>query len=613
MLALFLAAVLFGMPVTVYADDTEETAPDTETTMPDETMDEAPSDEVPTDEAPTDDGEGAGDGADESADDESPDASTDDETPDETPAPETPPTPAEPTIIEEVDPAIQQLEDYYANAYGKPITKEYKSRLAKIVAVISLSKMDATQMTDILINAIDERDPILSQLAWEAVLARSKSLTPEQRRLWTEAGLRSVSKNSSAFPGVTVAPLLEALAQYPLRDSTNVQRLLERLCKESDPNTAEGAAALDAGGRALAAWNDPKLTRDFFNATMSKARLAERAERMFRQFPETPKDAGKDAWKEWLKKSKFKATPAADLKPFNGTSLFFPAAEKVTPANVNDPKWKQDAELPELQVSALKTVICLDATGSGADLNEFVTAFVDNLAACIDVVADKNQLGVVYYRHEVDPKAKAACCLAIREDDDDFLVRPVPLNSNIPAVVDAMKKIFLNRQKGYDNGGAAYIGGLQTARNMLGGSKRDTISVIALFGDAKGTVGKEAMIPKVTKDIVDDGIIVQFMVRDGRAHNALAQAITESKNEPIYYKDDILLLKDNPNKSSIDIFDNSSFGSLAKRVLAKALPPGYEDRADKIVSATAKILQAKDHALKARAELEDRAPPADDE
>lgn len=614
LLASALILILVAMPP-VYADDTDESPP--EAGAPSQVTDDAPDEAV--DESPgdsMDDSAGDLDDAAPELQDENTDAAnpaTTDEAPedeaadDQSSATEPATQPAEPVIVQQVDPAIKQLEDYYSKVYGAPL--QQRSRLAKLVAVMSLSKIDAPELTDQLITTIGERDQIISQLAWEAVLARSESLTPEQRLRWAQAGIKSA--DGGAFRGTTIAPVLEAAAQYPLssRDQAIVQELFERLCKETDPSTSEGEAALVAGGRALAAWSDPRLIRRLYATTMTRANLFDRAVILFSQIPGTPQDGNKNEWRNWNMKAKLVATPANQLKPFNGSSLFFPKPEKIV--DPNDPKWIKDAELPELKISALRTVFCLDATGSGARLNEFVTGFIETLASCIDIASDKNQMGVVYYRHEIDPKVMVPCCQNPGNRPDDFRVFVLPVTSNIPELVFAMREMVLPIHKGHDNGGAAYVGALQSAQQMLGPNRRDTISVVALFGDAKGTVGKEEYIPKVTQQLVDNGTIVFFLPRDNRAERALAEGIAVSKHSPIFYLSDIQFLQDNQDQTALDIFEESAFGQLAERILNSALPQGYADRADKIVIAITKVLRAKDHAQKARALLENPPLPND--
>lgn len=194
---------------------------------------------------------------------------------------------------------VGQLEAYYADLYGKPLAD--KNRLAKLVGVLSLARLDGPALTQVLMDAMTAKDAdvLVAQLAWEALHARHASLTPVQRTTWIDTGL-SLS-HRGAFPAGTVAPLIAVLGERPPTvQAKQVNDLLVKIVDENDLANPTSRAALEAMGKTLAAWSDPQIIRSLINKT-SRAEHALRIDAALRQLPNPPPavtdaNAAKIAW-----------------------------------------------------------------------------------------------------------------------------------------------------------------------------------------------------------------------------------------------------------------------------------------------------------------------------
>src|ERR1700744_5131032 len=85
---------------------------------------------------------------------------------------------------------VETVENYYAKLYGKPLKADKDARLAHLVAIISLSRIDGRSRTNCRMPGVGfaKQDPIVAQVAGEALHARATSLTADQKKEWLEVG-----------------------------------------------------------------------------------------------------------------------------------------------------------------------------------------------------------------------------------------------------------------------------------------------------------------------------------------------------------------------------------------------------------------------------------------
>jgi hypothetical protein len=166
---------------------------------------------------------------------------------------------------------IKELEQFYARTYGEPLN--LPERLPKEIAIISLSRIDSADPTQRLLDVfkLKDRDPIVWWLAWEALHARTGSMSPDQRQRWATGGLLAALA-PGGFPGTTVAPLLRALAEHhPTAYEDQPHRLAIRVIAEA---TAAGVRAVadaigDKGGLEAA---NLKVAQQYVEAFASLAK-----------------------------------------------------------------------------------------------------------------------------------------------------------------------------------------------------------------------------------------------------------------------------------------------------------------------------------------------------
>ncbi len=501
--------------------------------------------------------------------------------------------------------AIETLENYYAELYAKPFRAEANARLAHLVAITSLSRIDGPALTRKLMLPLafgGKQDPVVTQVAWEALRARATSLTSEQRRQWLDAGLKAVG--NGAFPGATAAGLVAALSTRPVEAAhlPAMVKLLARLAEENDPATPHGKEALDAAARAIAAWGNKDLVRRVVDE-MGGPKVAGRNGRLaalLAALPEAPAEATPAAWKGWL------ASPAAARLKANLATLAAGSESFAAPERIVDPtdrKWIKEAELGDLRLSKLDLIFCVDGTGSMQASNEFVTRYVRSVYLALGTISASTRAGAVYYRHETNPAVMLDCCRkAVKARDMTVhTIKPVPEPDALLAAMRAMLPAPGTRVSGH-GGDGAYYGALETASKVLGPAEKGSARVIVCIGDAKMTPGAETKMVELGKSLKAGGYICIFLNRDPwSAENLAATSLAASGEEPVVYRDDVIRLKDGGDV--YDEFESSAFGEMCARAIRASIPPAYGDRAKPMLSAVWKVLVAGERAREAKARM----------
>lgn len=509
--------------------------------------------------------------------------------------------------LDEKTARIRELERYYADIYGEPLRE--KNRLAQLVAIVSLSRIDGAAITAKLLEAMASSDVLVAQLAWDAISGRHASLDDAQRAAWITGGLEIAKRGG--FPGATVAPLLDAAATRPLAKLKDLpDAVLTRVLETNDPATPDGKPAIEAAGRAIAAWGDARLAQAYIAKLSGKPAMAGRVAAMLAMLPGAPA-AGSDAtatrsaWAKWSRETKL--SPPATQPTFTPTALLLPPAQPIL--DPDDPKWRRELELAKLNLDAVELAFCIDATGSMADSNEFVIAYVETIARMLRVMSDKVKVGTVYYRHEIDPSVMLDCCRTMEASPKHFHTKTIPLMPDATALIQQMsaqKPPGKNERGVGHNRLGAYTGAIQTAMQGLQWAKKGT-KIIACTGDAKPTTNSEAVMVNVARAAKDNGYLLMFLVEGPTTAGQVAPASRAATGlEPLVYKNDIAKLEVDKAKANaqgmtaaIDRFKGSAFEAMTVRVLELTLPNDYRDRVKPLMNAVLPILAAQDSADRA--------------
>lgn len=492
---------------------------------------------------------------------------------DATPSGEVPPqvTDAEKLIIE--------LQQYYADLYGRP--DNFETRLGGLIAVISLNQYAGDPLDDRLLKAAEAGDELIAQAAWDALAGRYKDLTAEQRSSWQEIGLKLATGKASreAFLSYELQPLLLALAERPVgRDAGNYTKLIEKAIEQNDADTERGKATLEAAGQALAAWGDKSIVNRLLRSLRGKGDLPARTAIVLSQLPNPPQAGASDReWSTWARDVELTPTP----RPFDGKSLWFPPPVVITDAENKD--FRKEMELPPLKISSVDVVFCIDATGSMKTTNDYVIEYFQLVTQTLSLLSSNISAGAVYYRHETKPELQKDCCrLAVSKGTGDFLVDTLPLTRDLDKLVRTMALRTVD-PKSHDEG--AYTAGLEAAGRLLGeGSRKNATRVIAMTGDAKLTPGSEETFLKLATLAHDAGILLEFVVKDAKQRDMLVDASkVASQGEPLVMRHDLNKQLAGKDFDPLEDFETKPFGEMAARVIASTLPPDYKPRTEPVV------------------------------
>lgn len=504
--------------------------------------------------------------------------------------------PASPSREAAKQTAVENIENYYADLYGQPFKTESDSRLAHLVAILSLSRIDGPSLNKRLLVPLGftRQDPIVAQVAWEALSARATSLTPEQRKQWLDAGLKAAEL--VAFPGSTATSLVSALSTQPIdaKQLPSVVKLMIRIAEENDPKTPYGKETLDTAANAVAAWANTDLISRIIKEMNNNTGRNERLAALLANLPNPSTEATQTAWTKWLASARLEAK----LPELTAGSQFFSKPEKVD--DPYDQKWTKESEPGDLRVNKLDLIFCVDGTGSMQASNEFVTAYVRSVYMALSTISQSTRAGAVYYRHENDPSVMLECCQkAIKYKD--MTVKPIAPMADPDALVEAMRAMLPKegtRISGH-GGDGAYYSALETAAKVLGPPKKNASLIIVCIGDAKMTPGSESKIVELCKSLKEKGYITIFLNRDPWNAENLAEASKAASGvEPIVYRDDVKRLK--AGGDVYEDFESTAFGEMSLQAIRASIPADYANRAKPLLSTVWKILVAKERAREAK-------------
>ena len=578
---------------------------------------------------------------------------------------------------------IAEMERYYAKLYARPLEVEANARLAHLIAVGSLARIDAATTADklLLIANRGKVDPRVAQAAWEALAARYPSLMAGERAEWLDAGL-SIA-DAGGFPGDSAGPLLAALAtrppgagggaaggaaesagkedgkpsgkaaikavRTPERNAKAVDALLLRVAEENDPAVEQGRRTLDAAADTLARWADKEVVGRLVRQMGRSVPLSKRIDRMLRRLPNPPAEAGDRpaaVWAKWLATADLgkpaelarasdsakaadpgKRGESASTKPatapagYAGDNSFFVKPDRIV--NPKDPKWSAEIELPKLQLAEVNVAFCVDATGSMAESNAYVTAYLEMAVKSLGVISPTIKAGAIYYRHENVKAFMVDCCKTAATQKGNFLVKGMPLTADIPGLVKQMQAQRIEGPSGHDAGGGAYLSAMTSAAELLGPPRKGVARVAIIIGDTFVTHGSEKGIVEAAKLAKEAGLIVVFVVRDQRAAMSVKGASNAaSGHDAIVYLPDLGKFKgggggvgggvvggggaamSGPSATeAAEGFVTTAFGRAAERAVTAMVSKGYADRVPPLFRNAWRLLLAEMRAEKAKAAL----------
>lgn len=430
---------------------------------------------------------------------------------------------------------------YYLRVYAESL--EHSDWITRAMAVISLSKIDDPRVTDMLLEvmaqpynraralakrrarlAAERKKPLKQKLtpkqaaallagagrsssdepvgsgppplwrignkvvqvvAWEALHARTKSLSPQHRKQWIAGTLKLA--RAGQFRGAMRASMLKLLApQGPTPLNLDVFAKLFLHTNALDPRDVE---ILEAMRQVLARWRSPKLIKALILAMGKSFDDGPRADYLLRglaeDVPEPAKqiEKGPDAmwkrmqkaWADWYNTERPEPAEAAAAKPYMGTSTLIPAAEKVDP---KDDKWRKDLELPRLHLDQLDVTLVVDSTGSMKTVVEWVKRDVRKLLKAFALLSREPRVGVVLYR----------------DHGDEYVTKLYPLTDN---GVKLTRAIDDATAAGGDDVPEAVYDALSVAlRKQRWSRSAKAVRVIVLVGDAPP---HETDLPKIEK------------------------------------------------------------------------------------------------------------------
>jgi len=497
---------------------------------------------------------------------------------------------------------ITKTEDYYAKIYGEPLTSP--DRLPREIAIISLSRIDAQPTTQKLLDVFKGRDvdPVVYYLAWEALHPRSDSLTKDERRRWATGGLAAAT--AGGFPGITVTPLLRALAEHhPIAYENQPYKLAARVIEENSLEDSVQKETLTALRDLVAAWHDPSLVKAII-ALINKPGLTARVEYVLHSLPGAPQSADGAGWQAWLDQSKMKVATPEELKPYKSNAVIFPTVPKMT--DPNDPRWRAELEIGKLTVTDFDLAWCIDSTGSMNETNQMVASQTELVMRIFSFVSRRARCGALYARHEVDPTYMKECCNDAANHSGWYTIRPYALTTDVKALAAKMMAEKIPKpdakKEGNMHPGTPVLGAMQVAVKAMQWSRdKNARKVIVLVGDAKPTPGTEQAAEKFAATCKTNGYSLHALTED-KATDFWTDILKAGGGSIVPMKggkEGGHKHHEGRNAGSLPLNEpapHSAFTDLAATIIKESVTPPYRDRADPLVEILTKCALAAEQA-----------------
>ncbi|CAN5395201.1 hypothetical protein BH10PLA1_BH10PLA1_08210 [soil metagenome] len=475
---------------------------------------------------------------------------------------------------------IASMETYYAKLYSGPLAM--KSRLPKLVALLSLAKIDCGPTSSALIEAAGNRDPIVSYLAWQILSARQASLNPAYREYWVQRGIELAA--GGEMPGSTIVPMLDAAVSIPhVKVKKLTDKLFDLVLRRYSPSKPNDVPVLKSAGALLAAWNDPALLQRVMNAVGDNSN-GPTAEYLLVTLPGAPAklpdatDQRRGALQRLVKSA---ATVGPATRPFTVLGKEVPAPARIT--DPEDPRWRKELELGKLSISSFDLAWVIDSTGSMAETNQAVAAQTARVMRFISLFSDQSRVGAVYFRHEIDPKLQLKCCVEAVPPAYQTKVLPLNKEAGVTAKLMATESIGKRERKMHNtHPGSAVNGGLLTALIKMDWSKEpDAQRVIILIGDSPLTDDTEAPTVELAKDAVKKGFQIHAITTTVNAANSWHPVIVAAGGVHWGYRP-----PEHPGGHKTgDIETINDYAAVAKVLIRNCVSPQYRDRIDPLIAA----------------------------
>ena len=367
---------------------------------------------------------------------------------------------------------VEKIVTHYIEMYAKHLrSPEWVTRA---MAVISLAKIDDARITNILLSVAEkDRDVNVSVYAWEALHARTPSLTDAQRTKWLAAGCRLAQRD--AFRGAIRTGFIRAIGSAePTGDR---QRALMRIFAGTSLSAPEDQPVLAAMAETVAAWKSPELIR-LLVTEMGNINSAHRADRVLSglgatvtsgstlEYQTTTKESTvrgqkwvtytrlgskaawsrtRRAWADWLRTTKPTPPSADDLVPYAGRSSLIKPAETITdPMNR---KWTKDLELPKFSLKAFDVNFVLDSTESMSMTITWIKADLARMMRALNLVSRRPRMGVTLYRDYASGMRKEDYLVTVSPDPSrhvygrggNYVVKLAPMMSDADRLAKAVQ------------------------------------------------------------------------------------------------------------------------------------------------------------------------------
>ena len=520
-----------------------------------------------------------------------------------------------PAPLSKNDQKIKDLGAYYAKLYGEPLKST--ERLPREIAIISLSRIDHPDTTQKLLEVfkIRDKDPVIWYLAWEALHARHTSLTVEERRGWLTGGLHAAV--AGGFPGITVTPLLHALAElHPTAFEDQPHKVAFRVIQENGLEDPQEKKALAALRHLVKAWKEPSLVRALI-AQMNRPQLAERIDFVLRGLPNPPPEGEPKKmaapWSGWLASAGLKVAEQGSLSTYTGEATVFPKPPKIT--DPNDKRWYAELEMGKLTVSDFDLVWAIDSTGSMNDENQMIAAQTGHVIRICSLVSRRTRCGTVYARHEIEKGHVQKCCEAAAANPNFYQVKAYPLTSDIKDLSKTMANERIPKPDPQGEGnvhpGTPVLGALQGAvQKMKWSSDKNARRVIVMVGDSKLTPGSEKATEQFAAECKKQGYFVHALAQR-QAMTEWAGVFKASGGVMMPFGKGAdggagarpLRPRQNQPQGTAEATPRTVFDQIAAKIIRGLVAPAYHDRVDPLVAYLADYARAMGDAEKHIAEL----------
>lgn len=327
---------------------------------------------------------------------------------------------------------IEKTIVHYLGMYTKHLSS--REWVTRAMAVISLAKIDDPRITDkLLATAEKDRDNNVRIYAWEALHARTTSLSDEQYARWLAAGCQLVQRN--ALHGNLRVGLVRALGSAA-PTGEHQRTFMAIFAKTNSTGSSGDLPVLAVMRETVAAWKSPELVRTLV-ARMGDINSAQRAEYVLaglgatvasgRQLAMTTTTKEKTVrgkkwvtytrmgstaawaktrrdWTEWLRANRLTPPHAKDVMRYAGKSSLIEPAEKMVDPMAD--KWRKDLELPKFDLANFDVNFVLDSTGSMSYTMTWIRSDIARMMQALGLVSRRPRMGVTLYRDYVSGMRK---------------------------------------------------------------------------------------------------------------------------------------------------------------------------------------------------------------